>query len=104
MQIVLTTVADLSQAEALARKIVEARLAGCVQVLPAMTSIYIWKGRIENEAEHLLLIKTLPEKWQALREFITEHHAYDVPEIVAIDAAAVSEPYRAWLIATIGDE
>ncbi len=97
MIIVMTTISTANDGETLAEAIVTAKLAACVQILPPMTSVYVWESKVQLEAEHLLLIKTLPEKWDALVAFITENHSYDVPEIVAFDAANVSEPYRAWL-------
>ena len=97
MRIVLTTVPNTEEAEALANAIVEARLAACVQILPKITSVYVWEGKLQKEAELLLLIKTLPDKWNELRDFITANHSYDVPEIVAVDAEKVSEPYQTWL-------
>ena len=97
MIIVLTTVLNSEEAEALGEKIVEAGLAACVQILPKITSIYVWKGKLERASEHLLLIKTLPEKFDELSVFITANHSYDVPEIVAFDAEKVSEPYLEWL-------
>jgi periplasmic divalent cation tolerance protein len=97
MLIVFTTTPNIAEADSLGAQIVEARLAACVQILPQMTSVYIWEGRIQTEPEHLLLIKTLPEKWDELRDLITANHSYDVPEIVAVDAEKVAEPYRTWL-------
>lgn len=101
MLIVFTTTPKLTEAESLAEKIIEANLAACVQILPQMTSVYIWEGKLQKEGEHLLLIKTLPEKWDKLRDFITANHSYDVPEIVAINAEKVSEPYQSWLDETL---
>lgn len=98
MQLVLTTTATEEEALVLGEKIVEAHLAACVQILPAMTSVYVWEGKVERESEHLLLIKTLEEKYDELEKFIAEHHSYDTPEIVAINSAAVSEKYRRWLV------
>ena len=103
MLVVLTTCPAAEAAEALAEQIVEARLAACVQVLPRMTSIYVWEGETQRESEYLLLIKTLSEKWDELREFITEHHSYDVPEVVALDVGRVSDPYKAWLEDVLGE-
>ena len=97
MLIVLTTTPNIVEAEALAERIVAARLAACVQILPPMTSVYVWEGKLQKESEHLLLIKTLPDKFDELEEFITANHSYDVPEIVAIDAEKVSGPYLAWM-------
>ena len=97
MLIVFTTTSTLDEAELLSEKIIAARLAACVQIVPQITSIYVWDDKVQKEGEHLMLIKTLPEKWEALRDFITANHSYDVPEIVAIDAVNVSGPYFEWI-------
>ena len=97
MLVVLTTAPDAPEAEALAQKIVESRLAACVQVLPAMKSFYFWENAVQVDSEHLLLVKTLPEKYAALEKFIRENHSYSVPEIVALPAEKVSESYLGWM-------
>ena len=97
MLIVLTTTPDNVEAERLARAIIDAKLAACVQVLPQMTSVYLWEGKVQTEPEHVLLIKTLEHKFDDLSEFITKNHSYDVPEIVAIDAEKVSDDYLKWM-------
>ena len=104
MLIVLTTTPTDTEADVLAAKIVEARLAACVQILPQMKSVYVWEGKLRRESEHLLLIKTLPENFDELSQFITANHSYDVPEIVAIDAERVSEPYLEWIKSVMSDE
>jgi len=93
----LTTTPNIEEAESLARKIVEGRLAACVQVLPPMTSFYFWQGEVQKDSEHLLLIKTLPEKFAGLESFIRENHSYEVPEIVAVEAEKVSATYLNWM-------
>jgi len=95
--VVLTTVPNAEEAETLARKIIEAKLAACVQVLPPVKSFYFWEGKIQADSEHLLLIKTLTEKYDELEEFIQANHSYEVPEIVALAAERVSESYLTWL-------
>ena len=100
MLVVLTTTSTFEEADALAGKIVESRLAACVQILPQMTSVYVWEGKTQRESECLLLIKTLPENWDGLREFISANHSYEVPETVALDAQA-AEPYLRWLNAEL---
>lgn len=97
MLVVLTTAPNTEEAESLARKIVEARLAACVQVLPPMKSFYFWENEVQADSEHLLLIKTLPEKFDALEDFIRANHSYSVPEIVALPAEKVSESYLGWM-------
>lgn len=97
MIVVLTAIDDQAKAEDLANGLVASRLAACVQILPPMTSIYHWQGKIEKTDEHLLLIKTLPEKYEAVERYILDHHSYDTPEIVAIESAHVSAGYLKWL-------
>ena len=97
MLVILTTTPNPEEAESLARKIVEAKLAACVQVLPEMKSFYFWENEIRSEPEHLLLIKTLDQRFEALKEFIIANHSYDVPEIVALSAEKVSESYLGWI-------
>ncbi|MEO8574021.1 MAG: divalent-cation tolerance protein CutA [Pyrinomonadaceae bacterium] len=97
MIIVLTSVATAGEGEELARRIVESKLAACVQILPKITSVYFWEGKVESGPENLLLIKTLEEKFRALSEFIKTNHSYDVPEIVAIRAEHVSDIYLKWM-------
>ena len=103
MLIVLTTVGSAGEGESLARSIVEAKLAACVQILPQMTSVFSWEGQIQTDPEHLLLIKTLEEKLDDLSAFIKERHSYDVPEIVAIPAEKVSEDYLKWVLTAVGN-
>jgi len=100
--IVFTTAPNSEEAESLAQKIIDARLAACVQVLPQMTSFYTWEGKTQREPEHLLLIKTLGSKYDELERFIIANHSYSVPEIVAIDAARESRPYLDWMKELLG--
>jgi periplasmic divalent cation tolerance protein len=97
MLIVLTTTPNIGEAESLARKLVEAKLAACVQILPHIKSVYFWQGEVTEEPEHLLLIKTLAEKYEALENFIQANHTYSVPEIVAVEAENLSAGYSNWL-------
>ena len=95
--VVLTTVPNAVEAEMLARKIVEAELAACVQILPPMKSVYVWENAVQTESENLLLIKTLGDKFEQLEKFIREHHSYDVPEIIALPAEKISAGYLDWM-------
>ena len=97
MLIVLTTTPNLAEAESLAQKIVEAKLAACVQILPQIVSFYIWENKLQKDSECLLLIKTLAEKYAELEKFIQVNHSYQTPEIVAINAEKVSEHYLNWM-------
>ncbi len=98
---VLTTVGTAFDVAALARELVEQRLAACVNIIPRIESIYRWQGRVETDAEQLLLIKTTRERLDALRERLMSRHPYDVPEFVVIQPDEIAEPYRAWLVASV---
>jgi periplasmic divalent cation tolerance protein len=95
--IVLTTTPSGEEAASLAEKIIDARLAACVQVLPEMTSFYVWEGKTQREPEHLLLIKTLGSKYDELERFIIANHSYSVPEIVAMNGERASIAYLSWM-------
>ncbi|REJ79501.1 MAG: divalent-cation tolerance protein CutA [Acidobacteria bacterium] len=103
MLIVFTTAPDTKEAEKLAEAIVIQKLAACVQVLPKMTSFYSWKGAIEKDTEHLLLIKTDESKYAELEEWLLQNHSYEEPEIVAVQASEVSDGYRKWLTDYLGE-
>ncbi len=97
MIIAFTTTPNLIEAEILARRIVEEKLAACVQILPQIQSFYIWKDQLQNDSEYLLLIKTLVEKYDELEKFIQANHSYETPEVIAIKADRVSEHYLSWM-------
>ena len=97
MLVVLTTTPNTEEAETLAKKIISEKLAACVQVLPPMKSFYFWEGAVQAETEHLVLIKTLAEKYAELEKFIQANHSYDVPEIVALAAENASAKYLSWI-------
>lgn len=94
---VMTTMADQAAARRLAEMLVEARLAGCVQLVSPMTSVYRWQGRVQTETETLLLIKSRQELFPALAEFIIANHPYEVPEIMAVPVVAGGQSYLNWL-------
>ena len=95
--IVLTNVPDLECAQLIARTLVEARLAACVNLLPAVQSIYRWQGQIEEATEITLLIKTTSQQVDSLQTEIVKLHPYDVPEIIATPIVAGYAPYLQWI-------
>jgi periplasmic divalent cation tolerance protein len=92
---VTTTVGSADDARRLARELVERRLAACVQVEEGLRSYYHWQGKLCDDPEVRLTIKTLPACESALRAYFTEHHPYDVPQFLAVTLRA-SEDYAAW--------
>jgi periplasmic divalent cation tolerance protein len=99
--IVMTTVADAEQAKALARAVIEARLAACAQTL-SISSCYRWDGKVVEEGEQMILFKTLANKYSALETFVLERHPYETPEIVRLPVDSLSGKYRDWLVSEVG--
>jgi periplasmic divalent cation tolerance protein len=98
--IILTTIGSSADPAALARTLVEEQLAACVNVLPPMTSLYRWKGSVEEDQERQLVIKTLPARVEALRERLLELHDYELPEFLVLDATG-SQAYLAWIAESV---
>ena len=84
------------ESDQLARSLVESRHAACVNILSGVQSCYVWEGEVCEETEDTLLIKTTDEEYPALKEWIQEHHSYEVPEIISLDVDDVYEPYLKW--------
>lgn len=82
----------------LADKIINERLAGCVNIIGPIKSIYHWQGKVERDVEELLIIKTRKDLFDRLKEFIKLNHPYTVPEIVALKVENINQEYFDWLI------
>lgn len=95
--IVLTTLPSQESALELAEDLVGKRLAACVNILPPMTSVYKWKGKLEKGQEHQLLIKTSADRYPELEALIRRSHPYELPEIIALPVAAGLHAYLDWV-------
>ena len=95
--IVLTTIPADADAPAFGRTLVEERLAACVNLLPLMESVYRWEGRIEQESERQVVIKTARERVVALWERVREMHPYEVPEFVVLPIVDGNDAYLRWV-------
>jgi len=95
--IVLTTLPADADGAAFGRTLIEERLAGCVNLLPAMESLYRWEGQVEQDTERQVIIKTSRERVVALWDRIRELHPYEVPEFVVIPITDGSDAYLRWL-------
>jgi periplasmic divalent cation tolerance protein len=96
--IVLVTCGSQKEARRIARSVVEARLAACVNVLQApVESIYRWKGKVATAREFLLVIKTTRKRFAALEAEVRRVHSYDVPEIISLPIERGSKAYLAWI-------
>ena len=95
--IVMTTAGSEEQATDLARGLVERRLAACVNIVSQVCSIYRWKGKVEQDDEKLLLVKTAAHLFPAVREAIRELHSYELPEVIMVPLAGADPDYLEWL-------
>ena len=99
--IVLTTVGASFDPRQLATELVDLRLAACVNVIPKIHSVYRWQGKIEQDDEQLLLIKTAEELLEELKQALFSRHPYEVPEFVVIRPEHLSDAYCEWLISSL---
>ena len=95
--VVFCTVPSREEGKKIARTLVEERLAACVNIVPGLSSVYEWEGKLCEDDELLLVIKTRQERFHALESRLRELHSYDVPEILLLPVEAGSEPYLDWL-------
>ena len=91
------TCPDADTAERLAEALVEERLAACVNILPGLRSVYRWQAEVERADETLLLIKTVRERFDALSARIKALHPHELPEVLAVEAAAGLPAYLRWV-------
>lgn len=102
--IVLTTVGATFDVAPLAHDLVGGRLAACVNVVEGIRSIYRWQGKIEDDSEKLLIIKTVVERIPELRDALFARHPYEVPEFVVLPIDQIEGAYREWLIDSVSAE
>ena len=99
--VVFITAASAEEAMRIAEVLVNSKLAACVQVLPEMHSIYLWKGEVERAREVLLIAKTTMAKFAGLQSQLRAIHSYETPEIIALPIVAGSEDYLKWLTSSL---
>ncbi len=97
MLLVYTTCPNIKNAKEIAKKLVERRLAACVNIIKIEQSIYKWKGKIVEEGEFLLIIKTTESKYNATEAEIKRLHEYELPEVLAVKADKGSKEYISWV-------
>ena len=99
--IIFCTVDSVELGEQIAAALVEEREAACVNIVSGVRSIYRWEGKLCIDAELLLVIKSVAEKFEAVRERIRRMHTYQVPEVIAVPIAAGDADYLQWLRASV---
>lgn len=95
---------DAASARTIAEALVDERLAACVSRLPGLESTYRWQDRVEHADEVLLLIKTTAERLEALTARVRTLHPYELPELIAVEAAGGLAPYLAWVAEQTRDD
>ena len=100
--IVTTTINTETGARDIARAMVEERLAACAHVMP-VTSVYRWRGNVEEQAEWVCYLKTTPERAEAVMTRIRAIHAYEVPEIIVTPVLSGYPPYLQWVADSVGE-
>jgi len=103
-RVVFSTAGSAEEARKIARSLVERQLAGCVNIIPQIESIYRWQGKVESGQECLLVIKTSADEFPALRDAIREMHSYELPECVALAIEDGSGEYLDWLGESLGGD
>jgi periplasmic divalent cation tolerance protein len=99
--VVLSTCPTAEEGERVARKLVESRVAACVNVLPGTRSFYWWKGAVEDSPEVLLVIKTSRGLFDRLRTELEKVHSYEIPELLALPVVDGTADYLHWMDAEL---
>jgi len=97
--LVLTNLPDRAAAERIADLLIEKRLAACVNILAPCRSVYRWKGALQHDEEHPLLVKTTTERYAELERAIRDAHPYELPEIIAVPIERGLPEYLGWVSA-----
>jgi periplasmic divalent cation tolerance protein len=96
--VVLTSVGTEQQAVEISEELIERRLATCVNIVPCLRSIYRWKGKVCEDTEFLLLIKTPRRLFERVSDAIREFHSYELPEILALPVEAAERNFQEWVL------
>lgn len=97
--LIYTTLPNLAAAEAMARHLIEARLAACANIYPGITAVYRWEGAIETATEAGMVLKTPPDRLEALLIETRALHPYEVPALLVLGRASANAEYFAWAMA-----
>lgn len=95
--LVYTTIDSMEIATKISEELISKKYAACVNIIPGVTSIYSWEGKVNKDTEITILMKTSQEKYPLLEAFVKHSHPYDCPAIFAIEMDKISESYSAWL-------
>lgn len=100
-RVVLTTAGSEEEARKIARHLVESQIAACVNIIPRISSIYRWQGRVEEACEWLLVVKTTAAGFEKVRRAISESHSYELPECISLIIDDGSQNYLLWIAESV---
>ncbi len=103
-EIVILVTCPENASDKIASQLVEEHIAACVNILPKVTSIYRFEGKLVKDIEHLLVIKTSRNLWHTLKKRVLELHPYDIPEIIQLKIEDGHEPYLQWIANSVNTE
>lgn len=95
--IILITAKDNKEADKIAKLLIKNKLAACVNIASGLKSIYLWKGKVEQAKETLLIVKSRKDKFDKIVKLVKSAHSYEVPEIIAVPIACGFKPYLRWI-------
>ena len=104
VRVVLCTCASAEEGEMISRQLVESKLAACCNIIPHVSSIYHWEGKVNRDEEALIIIKTAAEKVPAVIQRITQIHSYELPEIISLPVVGGCDGYLNWVNSMVGDK
>jgi periplasmic divalent cation tolerance protein len=104
ISLVMTSVGTEQQAVEISEELITRRLATCVNIVPCLRSIYRWKGKVCEDTEYLLLIKTPEKLFEEVSSAIREYHSYELPEILALPVTAAETNFHQWILQMVEPE
>jgi periplasmic divalent cation tolerance protein len=104
ISLVMTSVGTEQQAVEISEELIARRLATCINIVPCLRSIYRWKGKVCEDTEYLLLIKTPEKLFEEVSSAIREYHSYELPEILAIPVTAAETNFHQWVLQMVEPE
>ncbi len=104
ISLVMTSVGTEQQAVEISEELIARRLATCINIVPCLRSIYRWKGKVCEDTEYLLLIKTPEKLFEQVSSAIREYHSYELPEILAIPVTAAETNFHQWVLQMVEPE
>ncbi|XP_016971685.1 protein CutA homolog [Drosophila rhopaloa] len=102
--VAFVTTPDRETARKLARSIIERKLAACVNIVPQIESIYLWEGKVNEDSECLLMVKTRTSRIDELSKFVRENHPYSVAEVISLPIQNGNPPYLDWIAQTVPEQ